>query len=150
MTESEFVALLARPEEAQLDFKRETYRLTGDAADADLRDAIERQWCQNRDATGGHTYDPPEWYTPPEDHCPLPPFNWDMDRRGGLRADLDAYYAVLYGLEERDLRYILNPTDVHGPVFPGKTSRVTKEIVARFGEYSASRLVLEAWERMHA
>jgi hypothetical protein len=119
-------------------------------ADADLRAAIERQWCENREATGGHPYDPPEWYTPPEDRCPLPPFKWNDDRRARLRAELDAYYAKLYGLDERDLRYILDPTDVYGPDFPGETFRVLKEKeIARYGEYRTRRLVLEAWERLH-
>jgi len=118
-------------------------------ADAGLRAAIERQWCENRQATGGHTYDPPEWYTPPEDRCPLAPFKWNDDRRAVLRAELDAYYAKLYGLDERDLRYILDPTDVYGPDFPGETFRVLKEKeIARYGEYRTRRLVLEAWERI--
>jgi len=118
-------------------------------ADADLRAAIERQWCENREATGGHTYDPPEWYTPPEDRCPLPPFKWNDERRARLRAELDAYYAKLYGLDERDLRYILDPADVYGPGFPGETFRVLKEKeIARYGEYRTRRLVLEAWERI--
>ena len=118
-------------------------------ADVDLRAAIERQWCENRDATGGHSYDPPEWYTPPEDRCPLPPFKWNDDRRARLRAELDAYYAKLYGLDERDLRYILDPTDVYGPDFPGETFRVLKEKeIAPYGEYRTRRLVMEAWERI--
>jgi len=120
-------------------------------ADDDLRAAIERQWSENREATGGHTYDPPEWYTPREDRCPLPPFKWDEDRRARLRAELDAYYAKLYGLDERDLRYILDPRDVFGPDFPGETFRVLKEKeIARFGEYRTRRLVLEAWQRLHS
>jgi hypothetical protein len=120
-------------------------------ADSDLRSAIERQWCENREATGGHTYDPPEWYTPPEDRCPLPPFKWNDGRRDRLRAELDAYYAKLYGLDERDLRYILDPADVYGPDFPGETFRVLKEKeIARYGEYRTRRLVLEAWERLRS
>jgi hypothetical protein len=118
-------------------------------AGADLRGAIERQWCENREATGGHTYDPPEWYEPQEDRCPLPPFKWAEDRRAQLRAELDAYYAKLYGLDERDLRYILDPTDVYGPDFPGETFRVLKEKeIARFGEYRTRRLVLEAYKKL--
>ncbi len=120
-------------------------------SDADLRAAIERQWCENREATGGHAYDPPEWYTPPEERCPLPPFKWNDDRRARLRAELDAYYAKLYGLDERDLRYVLDPADVYGPDFPGETFRVLKEKeIARYGEFRTRRLVLEGWERLHA
>jgi len=119
-------------------------------ANPDLRAAIERQWCENREATGGHNYNAPEWYSPLDDRCPLPPFKWSDDRRARLRAELDAYYAGLYGLDERDLRYILDPTDVYGPDFPGETFRVLKEKeIARYGEYRTRRLVLEAWESLH-
>ncbi|MFS8923526.1 DUF559 domain-containing protein, partial [Synechococcus sp. B60.1] len=38
---------------------------------------------------------------------PCPPFRWDEDRRAVLRAELDAYYARLYGLTRKQLRYIL-------------------------------------------
>jgi hypothetical protein len=118
--------------------------------ESSLRTAIERQWRENREATGGHTYDPPEWYTPPEDRCPFPPFKWNEDRRARLRAELDAYYAKLYGLDARDLRYILDPTDVYGPDFPGETFRVLKDNEnARYGEYRTRRLVMEAWEKLH-
>ncbi|MBF6857746.1 hypothetical protein HN309_18585, partial [Acinetobacter baumannii] len=40
---------------------------------------------------------------------PLTPFPYDPDRRATLRAELDAYYARLYGLTEEELRYILDP-----------------------------------------
>lgn len=116
-------------------------------ADARLRSVIERQWCESRDATGGHTYNPPEWYTPSEDRCPLPPFKWSDDRRARLRAELDAYYAKLYGLDDRDLRFILDPADIYGADFPGETFRVLKEKeVTRYGEFRTRRLILEAWE----
>ena len=94
-----------------------------------------------------------------------------------LRAELDAYYACLYGLTRKQLRYILDPADltereladilnpweeVHDPLdpmgyeervrnstFPGETFRVLKEKELRqFGEYRTRRLILEAWERM--
>jgi hypothetical protein len=43
-----------------------------------------------------------------------PPFAWDEDRRAGLRADLEAFYARAYGLSRDELRYILDPADVKG------------------------------------
>ncbi|MEM1868296.1 MAG: hypothetical protein QXY83_05595, partial [Thermosphaera sp.] len=99
--------------------------------------------------------------------------------RALLRAELDAYYARLYGLTRKQLRYILDPADltekelqdildpweeVSDPLdpkgyaerqgrstFPGETFRVLKEKeLARFGEYRTRRLVLEAWERLDA
>ena len=66
-----------------------------------------------------------------------------------LRAELDAYYAMLYGLDERDLRYILDPADVYGPDFPGETFHVLKKKeIACYGEYRTRRLVPEGWEHL--
>ncbi len=110
-------------------------------------------------------------------HCPLPPFKWNDDRRARLRAELDAYYARLYGLTRKQLRYILDPADltereledildpweevrdpldpagyaarVAASTFPGETFRVLKEKeMWQYGEYRTRRLVLEAWERL--
>lgn len=77
------------------------------------------------------------------------PFLWDEDRRAQLRAELDAYYARLYGLSRDELRYILDPQDVYGPDFPGETFRVLKDKEMRlYGEYRTRRLVLEAWDQL--
>ncbi|MBW6475034.1 MAG: hypothetical protein K0B14_18045, partial [Anaerolineaceae bacterium] len=79
------------------------------------------------------------------------PFYWDEERRAILRAELDAYYAKLYGLSRDELRYILDPQDVYGPDFPGETFRVLKEKeIRKYGEYRTRRLVLEAWDRLEA
>ena len=108
-----------------------------------------------------------------------PPFRWDEERRALLRAELDAYYAHLYGLNRKQLRYILDPADltpaeledildpweeVNNPLdaegytvragasdFPGETFRVLKnKEIKKYGEYRTRRLVLEAWERLAA
>jgi hypothetical protein len=116
-----------------------------------LRAAIEAQWRENAAATGGgHSgAKPPEWAEIAADGFPHPPFKWDEDRRAVLRAELDAYYARLYGLTEEELRYILDPADVYGPDFPGETFRVLKEKeIRQYGEYRTRRLVLEAWGRL--
>lgn len=77
------------------------------------------------------------------------PFRWDSSHRALLRADLDAYYAKLYGLTRDELRYILDPADVYGPDFPSETFRVLKnKEIKQFGEYRTQRLVLEAWDKM--
>lgn len=77
-----------------------------------------------------------------------PPFAWDPERRALLRAELDAYYAYLYGLTRDELRYILDPADVKGPDYPSETFRVLqKNEIKQFGEYRTRRLVLEAWDR---
>lgn len=75
------------------------------------------------------------------------PFRWDEERRAHLRAELDAYYARLYGLTRDELRYILDPKDVYGDDFPGETFRVLKDKEMRlYGEYRTRRLVLEKWD----
>jgi hypothetical protein len=146
-----------------------------------LRAAIRAQWEANRAATGGVSPAPPDWLPlygiDPAAPCPLPPFRWDEGRRAVLRAELDAYYARLYGLTRKQLRYILDPADltarelddlldpweeVADPLdaagyaaradasdFPGETFRVlkTKEL-RQYGEYRTRRLVLEAWARL--
>lgn len=79
----------------------------------------------------------------------LIPFCWDAERRAQARAELDAYYARLYGLTRDELRYILDPKDVFGPDFPGETFRVLKEKEERqYGEYRTRHLILEAWDRL--
>jgi hypothetical protein len=78
-----------------------------------------------------------------------PPFRFDPERRALLRAELDAYYAHLYGLSRDELRYILDPADVMGPDYPSETFRVLKNNeIRQFGEYRTQRLVLEAWDRL--
>jgi hypothetical protein len=106
-----------------------------------------------------------------------PPFVWDEDRRAVLKAELDAYYARLYGLNRKQLRYIFDPhglsdrelEDILDPWeepscagphllpdnptedFPGETFRVLKKNdTAKYGEYRTRRLVLDAWARLEA
>lgn len=77
------------------------------------------------------------------------PFAWNSERRAQLRAELDAYYARLYGLTRDELRYILDPKDVMGADYPSETFRVLKEGEMRaHGEYRTRRLVLGAWDQL--
>jgi hypothetical protein len=77
------------------------------------------------------------------------PFRADEVCRAQLRAELDAYYAHLYGLTRDELCYILDSNKVHSEDFSRKAFRVLKEKeVKQFGEYRTRRLVLEAWDRM--
>jgi hypothetical protein len=147
-------------------------------ADDGLRAAIEEQWRQNgegasselRVASGAAAGSAPTRRSPL-----ATPFWWLADRRALIRAELDAYYAALYGLSRKQLRYILDPhglsekelEDILDPWedptcsgphllpetcaldFPGETFRVLKEKEEReFGEYRTRRLVLEAWDRL--
>jgi hypothetical protein len=74
---------------------------------------------------------------------------WAPEKRAVLQAELDAYYAHLYGLSRDELRYILDPADLMGPDYPSETFRVLKNNeIRQFGEYRTQRLVLEAWDRL--
>ena len=152
-------------------------------ASGELSDAIWQQWEANRDATGGNfwgTFPEEEWWEAYPDIVQsreMTPFKWDEERRARIRAELDAYYARLYGLTRKQLRYILDPADltkkeledildpweeVDAPLdpesyerrvaksdFPGETFRVLKEKeIKKYGEYRTRRLVLEAWEEL--
>lgn len=76
-----------------------------------------------------------------------PPFPFAPERRAQLRAELDAYYARLYGLTRDELRYILDPADVLGEDYPSETFRVLKNKELReWVEYRTQRLVLAAWD----
>ncbi len=78
-----------------------------------------------------------------------PPFPFDPDRRAVVRAELDAYFAKLYGLTRDELRYILDPADTHGQDYPTETFRGLKANELRqYGEYRTRRLVLEAWDQL--
>jgi hypothetical protein len=145
--------------------------------DEDIRAVIRKQCEENQAITRGHEWNPPEWAEIAEDGIPLPPFKWDEDRRAVLRGELDAYYAKLYGLTRKQLRYILDPADltekevedildpweevkdpldpegyakrVSNSTFPGETFRVLKEKeIRQYREYRTRRLVLEAWEAL--
>ncbi len=118
---------------------------------SDIQSQIKRQWVENADKTNGGNKGAqrPEWCEEVQDGFPYPPFKWDDDRRALLRAELDAYFAKLYGLSRDELRYILDPQEVYGEDFPGETFRVLKEKeIRKFGEYRSRRLVLEAWDRL--
>ena len=66
-----------------------------------------------------------------------------------LRAELDAYFAHLYGLTRDDLRYIMDPSDVMGDDFPSVTfPGLKRNETATFGEFLTRRLVLEAYDEL--
>lgn len=142
-----------------------------------LKQAIENQWRRSAEETGGHEWAPHEWAEIRSNGIPLPPFRWHEDRRARLRAELDAYFARLYGLTRKQLRYILDPhglsleelKDILDPWedptcsgehllpsepaldFPGETFRVLKnKEEEQYGEYRTRRLVLDAWARLEA
>ena len=73
---------------------------------------------------------------------------WDVEQRAILRAELDALFARLYGLNREELMYILDPESVMGDGYPSQTFPGLKNKELReYGEYRTMRLVLEAWDR---
>ncbi|NKC14496.1 MAG: hypothetical protein GKR94_20625 [Gammaproteobacteria bacterium] len=78
-------------------------------------------------------------------------YRFDPDRRTRLQAELDAYYARLYGLSRDELRYVLDPVDVMGDDYPSETFRVLRQREEKAcGEYRTQRLVLEAWDALES
>jgi len=146
-------------------------------ADEALRQALRAQGEANRAETGGHRFEPPAGAPIAPDGCPLPPCKWNEARRARLQAELDAYYARLYGLTRKQLRYILDPHGLSawelknildpqedptcdGPHllpahpaedFPSETFRVLKEKEEqKYGEFRTRRLILAAWAEQEA
>ena len=66
-----------------------------------------------------------------------PPFRWDPARRRQLRAELDAAFFHLYGLDRDDTAYVLD-------TFPVVRKNEEKE----HGEFLTRRLVLEAYDAL--
>jgi hypothetical protein len=76
------------------------------------------------------------------------PFPWLPERRAEIRAELDAYFARMYGLDRNEFRYILDPAEVMGTDYPSETFRVLRENELRaYGQFRTQRLALEAWDR---
>jgi hypothetical protein len=68
-----------------------------------------------------------------------PPFHWNPERRTILRAELDAAFFHLYGLDRSDTEYILD-------TFPVLRDKEIRED----GEYHTKRLVLERYDALAA
>ncbi|MCM8747077.1 SAM-dependent methyltransferase [Thermomicrobium sp. CFH 73360] len=66
-----------------------------------------------------------------------PPFRWDPDRRAELRAELDAAYCLLYGLERSEVEHVLGSFPV-----------LRKNEEQAYGEYRTARLVLAAFDAL--
>lgn len=79
------------------------------------------------------------------------PFAWNESRRALLRAELDAFFALAYGLSRGELRYVLDPKEVMGADYPSETFRVLQNNERKkYGEYRTARLVLAAYDKMIA
>jgi hypothetical protein len=72
------------------------------------------------------------------------PFRWDEDRRAQLRAELDAFFFRIYGIDDRDdVDYILE-------TFQTETGGLKHSEIRDHGEYRAKRLILAEYDRMAA
>lgn len=69
------------------------------------------------------------------------PFTWNEDRRAQLRAELDAYFLHLYGVNREDADYILES-------FQTENGGLKNNEIAKYGEYRTKRLVLAEYDRM--
>ncbi|MEO3847795.1 DNA methyltransferase [Streptomyces sp. B8F3] len=65
------------------------------------------------------------------------PFRWDETRRALLRAELDAAFFHLYGLDREDLEYVMNTF-----------SRIRDDEEAAHGTYRTRDLILDIYDRM--
>jgi hypothetical protein len=69
------------------------------------------------------------------------PFRWDEDRRAQIRAELDAYFFHLYGIERPDVEYIMES-------FQTENGGLKHNEIARYGTYRTRDLVLAEYDRM--
>lgn len=67
------------------------------------------------------------------------PFVWDEERRFVMRAELDALFFHLYGIERDDVDYIMETFPI-----------VKKKDLAEFGSYRTKEMILEVYDRMAA
>ncbi len=72
-----------------------------------------------------------------------PPFAWDEERRHRLRCELDAIFALMYGLDRADLEWILDAPPPSAS-FPLLKQREMKQ----FGEYRTRRYILHAYDQL--
>jgi hypothetical protein len=68
-----------------------------------------------------------------------PPFRWDEYRRTLTRAELDAAYFQLYGLERDEVEHVMDSFDA---------LRRREEKPQNFGEFRTKRLILERYDAM--
>ena len=69
-----------------------------------------------------------------------PPFRWDEDRRFAMRAELDAAFFHLYGIERDEVDYIME-------TFPVVKKQATPQL---YGTFRTKNLILEIYDAMAA
>ncbi|WP_027459770.1 Eco57I restriction-modification methylase domain-containing protein [Deinococcus murrayi] len=68
-----------------------------------------------------------------------PPFVWDEERRFWLRAELDALYFLLYGLERADVDYVMDTFPI-----------VRRKDEAKWGTYRTKEAILSVYDELRA
>ncbi len=66
-----------------------------------------------------------------------PPFRWDEERRFGMRAELDAAFFHLYGIERDDVDYIMETFPI-----------VKRKDEQRYGSFRTKELILDVYDAM--
>jgi hypothetical protein len=66
-----------------------------------------------------------------------PPFRWDPERRAAVRAELDAAFFHLYGLERDEVDYVIDTFPI-----------VRRKDEQAHGEYRTKRLILEIYDEL--
>jgi Eco57I restriction-modification methylase len=69
------------------------------------------------------------------------PYVWGEDRRAQVRAELDAFFFRLYGVERDDVDYIME-------TFQTESGGLKSNDIAKYGTYRTKDLVLDAYDRM--
>jgi len=72
-----------------------------------------------------------------------PPFTWDEERRAQIRAELDAFFFRLYGIERDDVDYIME-------TFQTDSGGLKNNDIAKYGTYRTKDLILDVYDRVSA
>ncbi len=71
------------------------------------------------------------------------PFRWDEERRFLIRAELDAFFFWLYGIERDDVDYIME-------TFQTESGGLKNNDIAKYGSYRTKETILEFYDQMAA
>lgn len=69
------------------------------------------------------------------------PFVWHEERRAQIRAELDAFFFRLYGVERDDVDYIME-------TFQTESGGLKNNDIAKYGTYRTKNLILDVYDRM--
>ena len=71
------------------------------------------------------------------------PFTWDEERRFLIRAELDAFFFRLYGIERNDVDYIME-------TFQTESGGLKHNDIAKYGSYRTKETILEFYDLLAA